>query len=173
MGSLHRAMRLIGIAPSKQQQHSSFEATTIDGFTAHGSDSHRNRPFEATTAQPLRGNHNRWIHCTGLWFSSKSPLRSSHSATPSRQPQSMDSLHRAMILMEIAPSKQPQRSSFEATAVDGFTAQGNDSHRIAPAKQPQRSSFEATPIDGFTAQGSDSHRNRSFGNSATPSRQPQ
>ena len=35
----------------------------------------------------------------------------------------MDSLRKAMILIEIAPSKQPQRSSFEAATIDGFIAQ--------------------------------------------------
>ena len=59
----------------------------------------------------------------------------------------MDSLHRAVVLIEIAPSKQPQRNSFEAATIDGFIAQGNASIEIAPSKQPQRSSFEAATID--------------------------
>ena len=111
-------MILIEIAPSKEPQRSSFEATTIDGFIAQGCESHRNRSFEAAAAQLLRGNH---------------------SATPQKQPQSMDSLHRAVILIEIAPSRQPLRNSFEAATIDGFSAQDSDSHRSR--------SFEAISIE--------------------------
>ena len=92
-------------------------------------------------------------------FSLKSLLRNSHSAVPSKQPQSIDSLPRhcdfhrnrffeaattqflrsghnrwircasATIFIEIDPLKQTQRSSFEAPTVGGFTEQGKDSHR--------------------------------------------
>ena len=94
MDSQQRAMILIEVAPSKQPQRSSFEAATLDGFSAQGNDSHRNRSFEAATAQLLRSSHNRWIHCTG-----------------------------AMILIGMGPSKQPQQNSFVAATIDGLSAQ--------------------------------------------------
>ena len=82
-------MILIEIVFSKQSHRSSFDATTIDGIIAQCSDSHRNHYGEASTAQLFRGSHNRWTHRTG-----------------------------ALVLIEIAPSKQPQRSSFEAATID-------------------------------------------------------
>ena len=67
-----------------------------------------------------------------------------------------------MIPIEVAPSKQPQRSSFEAARIDGFIAQAQWFIEVVPSNQLQRSSFEAATINGFRAQGNDSHRNRSF-----------
>ena len=122
-------------------------------------DSHRHHICETDTASLVRGSHNRWIHCTGtmtfintvsskqpqrssseaatadgfaaqaLRFSSKSFFRSKHNEVPSMQPQSVDSLHRAMILIEIVFPKQSHRSSFDATTIDGIIPQCNDSHR--------------------------------------------
>ena len=139
-------MILIEITPSKQPQRSFFVAATVDGFTPQGNGSHRNHFFEAATAQLVRGSHNRWIHCTG-----------------------------AAILIEIDPSKQPQRSSFEAVTTDVVTAQGNVSHRnhsFEPATAQLFSGSDNRRIHG-TGQGFSSKSFFRGSHGAARSRQPQ
>ena len=87
--------------------------------------------------------------------------RSNHIVDSSTQPQSTESLHKAVILIEISPAKQ--RSSH--STAPSSQPQSMDSHHramipieVIPSKQPKRSSFEAATIDGFIVQGIDSHR---------------